>query len=661
MTLTAWLGLIPAVALVLAFLYLPGLALLRGVFRLPWAASVLFAAPLGAGFLAVFTYLFGLVGVPWNLWSVLALLALLLGAVFLGYFLLAKTGAGSGAAPSSVHANNTLAGSPAGISPAALLWSGVGVITFAIIYGSVVLPSIGAPGQIPTVGDAPYHLQGVRIILETGSASPLGPFAELYPGLSYVPFYPTLWHSLVVPVAAFYPIVEATNAAAIAVGLILWPASLSALAVSFRPTSPLIGLIAPTLALPIVLMPAIEVFGFAVYPLALSVVLLGPTLGLLVFLMRAPSLRLWVIFLIAALGVTAAQPTTGLIVAAFVGVWGLVQIVFLVVSFSRRGRPLPAAALAVATLGGLAAVLILLPRVAFVQGLNSRPTESLTYQQAVTHFLLGPTYMLQGTRVMWIILILAIIGFLLSIKKTATLVVALSAVLLFVLYVAAAGPDSYLRIFTSPWWKDASRFAIFLLVPLLVFAAVAISDGLRFALKWANQNRLVETSVAVIIVVFIVLIWAARPALLFPETKAEFITATYSRSGDGPIGLTEDEVLLISELDDLVEEGTVVIGDPDSGTGWVSVVSHADQFQGMRSPESVDQTYVGLHFDEILTNPKVCEILEKNDVTAFIQSDSPSSEYAARYVGYNRVDTRVGFNLIHEVGGARLYAITACD
>ena len=309
----------------------------------------------------------------------------------------------------------------------------------------------------------------------------------------------------------------------------------------------------------------------------------------------------------------------------------------------------------------IVAALVGLPRLGIVQSLNSRPTESQPYDVAIRHLLTGLTYLQAHSRFIPALLALALIGAVLLLRFRFGQVMVLSAVLVLALYIAAAGPESYARIFTSPWWKDASRFAIFLLVFILAFAAYAIAAAVEALLTRVKAPTFATAAVCAGITALAVVGVVVRPATLGSVTKQTFIAGSYELSDDTTVGLTEEELELVGRLDEVLPEGTVVVGDPDSGAGWASLFSGVDQFQGLRIPSYYEQAYLGRNFDAILEDPLVCEIIKENNIVGFIQSDSPSRQFEGRYVGYNNVDVEDGFDLLLEVGDARLYEIVACD
>ncbi len=643
-----WFSVAPTVVLTLLLTIGVGSVLNVTIFRFSKPAAVLYGAPVGAALIAGLSLALAVAKIPWNLGTVLLAIALVI----------------SGCVGVAWRLKNRVSQSLL----TEINWSHVGlaVLGTAVFFGIqavLILSVIGEPAAIPSRGDSVFHVQGVRIIAESGSASPLGPFPYLYGVIDggASPNYPTLWHALGVLSLPFTPLVPLTNGLAIAVGLILWPFSLAAFAVSLAPKQPAVAFFAPAVVSGAVLFPAIEVFAFAVYPFVLSVVLLATSLGLLVFLIRDYSRYLLGAFAVATLGAISAQPTAGLVVLLALLVWGLVWILGAAGRSWSSGSRLRPFLIVLGVVVASALAVVGIPRLSLVRGLNQRPTESISYKDAVLNLLLGPTYLARFSLLMLALLALAFLGALLTLKVQGNLQMVITAAAILLLYFAAAGPDSYVRAFTTPWWKDASRFAIYLLIFVAGFAGVALGKALSWVGSRVNSEAVVPSAVGITVLALLAAFFALPEAVFSKAQSQEFVASSYERSEDTPVALNEDEVALLEDLDSVVDETTVIVGDPDSGVAWVSVFSVADQFQGLRISSNDEQAYLAAHFDEILDDPRVCEIINEAQINAFMVSDSPSKEFEGRNIGFNQTDTSVGFELLKEVGGARLYQITACD
>ncbi len=651
----AWLGTLPGILFVIAILVVPGVAILRGYLRFPMPTSLLYSPVVGAAVVAVGTVALPVVGIRWSTLTVLVWVALISALAMVPRFL-AWRGRGVGDSPERPRPENSR-------NPiwGVLGFGAIGTAVFTVSYAVAVLPAMGAPDAIPTLGDAQFHMQGVGLIIETGYAAPLNPFGIFYPDIPGGTAYPTLWHSLVVPLTSFYSVVEATNIVAMAAGLILWPWGIVALVASIRPADKLAALGAPLLAIPFVVMPAVVMYSNAIFPLGLAAVMFTFSLGTLGLLIRSPRPLYVVAFVLALVGTTAAHFTSGLLLMAALGIWMLVLVGAVGRRLFATGRALQASAIIAAVVVVLGAAFILIPKLGMVQSLNARATEFVPTKRALGNFVLGQALMQTLSLIPLTLYALAIAGVLIGVRNRVTLVMGLMSAFLFVMYVAAAGPDSYLRIFTSPWWKDSTRFIIVLIPLITSFAAVTLSYmAAALAKRTSNPARATGQLGAGFAVVILILGILNTPFSL-NIVKQRYITDSYSRDESTTVALTEDELELLAYLDENFPPGTVLVGDPDTGVAWASIVTDLGQFQQLRMPEGGLQSFLGANFDQIHDDPAVCQVILDNDIELLVVSGEPSSQFARYFTGYNEVDTSEGFDLVHRVGDARAYRITVCD
>ncbi len=653
-----WLPLAPSAFVILGLLVVPGFVLARLFFRISWPAAVLTSAPLGAAFIAFLTLVFPYLGIFWSLYPVLIAIGILVAIGVLLEVARRWRTRGSNQELQGPRSPNLLAD----VSPAQL-WVGLlGVAIFAVAQGLTSLVAMGSPQTFPALGDAVFHFEGIQIIAESGYASPLGPFEFIYGVSDGGPNYPTLFHALAATVVPYVATVPAGNAAALVIGLVVWPLGLTAFASVLRPGSAVTSLVAPLVAIPIALVPQVYQLSFAVYPLVLSAALLGGALALAIGLLRAPSLSLALAALLATLGVAAGQPATALIVLLVAVVWVVLWWVRRVREGIQSGERGKALGIAGAGILVVALVLVAAPRIPLIAGLNQRQTESVSYWQAILALGSGSRYALTISVFVFASLVAALVGAWLSRRLRPAFTMTWTAVALLALYIIASGPESYLRAFTSPWWKDATRFAIYLIIFVAGFAGYAVATLTKWVgSRWPSRFTSPVAWVAYLSVGTGVLIVVFPQAFLGADQKLDFVADSYARAEGVTVAINEDELALLESIDDYLEPGTVVVGDPDSGVAWVGVLTESQQLQGLRYPLTADQAYLGLNFADIHDDPKVCELLDQYNVNAFIQSDSPTTEFVGRYPGYNSVDTSEGFELLHSVGGASLYRITACD
>lgn len=646
--------------LAVALLYIPGSLVLR-LFGLGWARSLIAAPAISGAFYLVVALVSSAIGISWGwapvLVSFLALAALL---VFL-QFRQRRTAANAGAERSL------------GIAPRSVLWTSGGLAVFLLVQIPALLQGMGQADMFPQIGDAQFHLQGARLVALSGDASPLSALSDIYPSDGNT-YYPTLWHSLVVLLsfghvgAGSLPnLILGTNALAIAVGLFMWPVSIATLAQVMSPKTPYVGAIAIMAATPLVLMPAIQVFAFGVYPFVLSLVLYPSALVLLVWLVRAPSMRLLAIYVLAAIGGAAAQPATGAFLVGALMVAGVVLTIGWSLKQARRGEPLLGLLATASAVGGFVAALLVAPKIGPLRTLGSLGHPSTTYTDAGLQLVAGNVYFIverpfsgRPALILWaIILLILMVGLVRLARSAAGATLVTVAALAFGAYLLAAGPETYLRRLTAIWWKDQTRFALYLLVILLVAYAVGFAWLMRRLSEAASLPMLAPAVVGVWLVVAGV---SAVPLnhLWLGEGRAQWIDRTYGGLTGGDFGLTEDHLAMLRSIDEKLTSKDVVVGPPADGTPWVNIMTDVGQYPLWKKETGPDEVYLRDNFDQIHSDPLVCEIVRDRGVTALLRSENAPASGDDPYRSYREVDVSDGFTLLASQGDVMLYRIDVC-
>lgn len=185
------------------------------------------------------------------------------------------------------------------------------------IIASNLLRGIKRPEAISQSYDGIFHLNAVRFILDTGSASPLHMTLAVPPDTTI--FYPTLWHSFVALLvqATGVSIPVATNAAVFLVCAVIWPIGAVALARAVLGPSSRVTVAAGILSAAFSAFPLLLVHYGVLYPNLLATALIPYALiALLAILRLGPAERvlglsrvsLWILFLGAAGAGTLAHP-----------------------------------------------------------------------------------------------------------------------------------------------------------------------------------------------------------------------------------------------------------------------------------------------------------------------------------------------------------------
>ena len=216
-----WLEFAPVLLLAVAVLYVPGLALGLAIgarrFTL-WAT----APAITVAFVSVAAIVFGRLGIDWSLVSVSA-------------------AAGAVAIVAGTRGSSCAGGPPRGPrTRTAVHRAGPSVRSRSPRSSSACSSSSGfeRPDSISQTFDAFFHLNGIRYIVETGSASSFDLQGLVLPA-GQTAFYPAGWHGVtsLVAASADVAIPAAVNAVNLVVATLVWPAGCMLLVRSLAPKS----------------------------------------------------------------------------------------------------------------------------------------------------------------------------------------------------------------------------------------------------------------------------------------------------------------------------------------------------------------------------------------------------------------------------------------
>lgn len=234
----------------------------------------------------------------------------------------------------------------------------------------------------------------------------------------------------------------------------------------------------------------------------------------------------------------------------------------------------------------------------------------------------------------------------------------------------AYSPEDSLRVFLlSPWYMDPRRIMglqNMMMVPL-------VSIGFAGMVMWVRQNRPratraeVESSsqwrIGVLLGAWLLAL-SLGGAL---DTRLEAARYVYDPDNLGKPGMvTQGELDMIRRIPTTVPEDAVILGDPIAGAAYVETIGQRRAFFPQLTTSAAPEPSRDIfrkHFNEIHTNPQVCEAIRREGITHFY-ADADGKYYnfdrSQRHPGLYNVDTSTGFTKVDAGDQAVLYEITAC-
>lgn len=697
----SWIELVPAFVACAVVLVVPGAVVARAAGVPTWLA--LGAGPgLSVAFYAVLAVVLARAGVAWTpaAVGVAALACVLLVAAVAGlagrargsvpWWTLSSLRAGTdGRGPGAAWSGRPLARSGLAVtasrwSPTTWswrVWAGLAVLVSSVATIVPTAVGMGSPDAPLQQWDAVYHLNGLALIQETGDASQLN---GLY-GAGASVYYPTAWHaavSLVVslggPLTAS-SITSAANASTLAMGVV-WVVGTAAFARAVLPRRPAVTVLTTLFVAAFSMFPTVQLATLAQWPNGLATMLIPGAAAAVVVATRAwracsttgwPTVVvLTALALGAAGGVALAQPSgfVGLVVvlAPF-----LLTVLAVAVRSAWRGghrRAVLSAGAGVLLVGALGVVVLSRSSVLeMVFGFQRAPQRSIPVSVAriLSDTVLSPV---PGNVV---VSVLVIVGAVTLLRGRQHRWLVCSAVLVVALAALAAGPENPLRAVTGIWYTQAARIEAFYPVPASVLAAVgalAVAGRTR-ASGWVrarSEGAPWVGSPALVVPALVALSFVTSLAFQAPQRAVRFAEAYDPAQIQWGTMLSVEELELMRGLPGLVGEDAVVLGDPFSGAPFAWSVGRTHVVLPQLNVSGLDpaRQYLVDHFDDVLTDPRVCEAVRELGVThLYVDRTTPRDGAKRSPLGpaLSQVDVSQGFEPVATAGQAALYAVTACD
>ncbi|MBO0979379.1 DUF6541 family protein [Microbacterium sp. SD291] len=547
-------------------------------------------------------------------------------------------------------------------------WRGAAMLGVALVGGGLLIALrlvfyIGLPDAISQTNDAVFHLNALRYIEETGSASSL----TLTGVLGSRTFYPGGWHALVSVIANANggDVPLAVNMTSVVIAAVVWPAGLAWFARAIS-GDPALAAVTAALSGAMLHFPMLMLEWGVLYPNALALALLPASLAV-VWNGTAGSgepgrwkgiirISAFVFLILAALGM--AQPVVLLTWILLIGV----RIVLLVVDESAqpRGRRLIAIVIVVA------AVAVAWVAMAKVAGAAHWEPYG-NWMEAVKELLLTSQVDLPLSPA---ITVLALLGAIVAWRRGGSLrqiTIAWAALALLMFAATSVANPLVRRWLLGPWYADPYRIAATLPLVMLPLAALGLVWSVRrlVAISRRGARPRVEgtlaTAVALTAGAAALALWPVLMMPLAPDHEVD-VQSRYTSNHDSY--LSPDERHLLRRLDELVEPGALIIGNPSTGTGFGYALSGANVYpRNWSHPRGDAWEILGEHLRDVSRQPLVCEALEQLGSPEYVLDFGRGEMTAGRFVllGMTDFDAADGFVLVAEEGDAKLWRITACD
>lgn len=548
-----------------------------------------------------------------------------------------------------------------------------GLAVSVVLWSRHMRNILKGPENFSQTFDNVWHLSAIRHILDTGNASSLT-LARLNATEGMPTFYPAAFHDLVALLATVHPthLTVAVNAVACAIVSVVWPLSVMvAVRATWAPhpaTIATIGVLAASFpSFPVqmldfgVLYP--NVLGYALVPamVGLGVQWLG--LGRDTWL---PWHRCVTLGVIGAPGVALSHPNAVvaiLLVAVPLLVWFGVRTI--VAALRSERRPVATAWRLAAAATGIALILVVWPLLQPPVALEDWPPP-LKPPAAVGHAVTNTSVF--GLMV-WVPSLLMVLGMAVAARRRLGWLVLVWAVVAATWVVISSEPPGEFRHWlTAAWYQDSIRFSSTLALVAVPLAALGLDQLVRRLVAATSRSPLGARrarspwATAVISVLVVGALVLGTQATTSMNRAIHDAAALYRLGDDSPL-VDSDEFALLQRLDSLVPPDAVIAVNPWTGAALAYAISGREVvFPHILYGDTPERVMIREHLDEVATNPAVCPVLRSERVT-YALDFGPREIHNRRssYAGFDRLDRARGFELVDEVGHAKLFRITACD
>ncbi|WP_033104759.1 DUF6541 family protein [Microbacterium profundi] len=653
--ITDWIAQSGLIGLALLVIFGPGLLIGTGL-RLRGLALWAAAPGVSVGLLSLLAIVFSYVGVRWGHLSV-GIAVLITGAVVWGASLLVGRSRWRALRRPPHAASMTLL--------VAGLVVGVG------LNAARLLTYIGLPTAISQTNDAVFHLNALRWIAETGSASSL----DLTGVISGSTFYPSAWHAVASLVALDTELIPvAANVVALVIAAVIWPLGIAFLARVISRGDALITALAAALSAALMAFPQLMFEWGVLYPYALSVAIVPTAVALTIMTVRswagvrgADRIRVsagtGVAAIFTVVATTLSQPSSVLVWAVLVMLWVTGALYAARRRATARGRAWIVATIIVGWIAVAVVwvVLVYLAGAVLWRAYRS-PLAAAADVLLNSHSLLPPAIGMS---------VLLLVGLVLAVRGSRLRWVAIAWVGASMLYIISVSTDLRVikRLLTGPWYGDSFRLAAIVPIIVVPLAAIGLAAIVRRVATIAattdvatrRRPALALAAMAVIAITGAVSV-AVSPVILLRVAAETDEQSRYTMNDRSY--LSADEYELLRRLPGLVPEDALLIANPSTGAAFAFVLGERDIVPRTWSPpQSTAWDTIATDLRDAGEDAAVCKALAAYGQPAYVLDFGIGGTGPGEYLmpGMTDFDDQPGFEEIETQGDASLWRITACD